>query len=125
MAVADGVGGAAFGELASMFALRAGWDLTTGAFKWHFKITEREAEELTEQLRVYGRLMHRALLERVHGDPRLAGAGTTLTGALIVGRDAFIGHVGDSRAYLFRAGSLEPLTRDHTLAQRLVDAGAI
>jgi len=48
-----------------------------------------------------------------------------LTAARTVGPDAFIGHVGDSRVYLFRGGSLQQLTRDHTLAQQLVDAGAI
>lgn len=125
LVVADGIGGAAFGELASMFALRAGWDLTSKAFKWHFKMTDGEAEELMDQLRAYGQLMHQALLDRAQEDPRLAGMGTTITGALIVGSEAFLAHVGDSRAYLFRGGSLDPLTRDHTLAQQLVDSGAI
>lgn len=51
--------------------------------------------------------------------------GTTMTAALIVGADAFVAHVGDSRAYLFRGNRLERLTRDHTLAQHLVDKGAL
>lgn len=125
MAVADGIGGAAFGELASMLALRTGWDLTTHAFKWHFQATEGEADELKDLLRTYGQLIHRKLREEAAVDPQLAGMGTTITGALTIGFEAFVAHVGDSRAYLFRDGRLQQLTRDHTLAQRLVDAGAI
>jgi len=125
LAVADGMGGPAFGELASMFALRAGWDWTARAFKWHFQVTEQEARDLLEQLRVHGQLIQQALLEHARDDPRLTGMGTTITGALIVGSDAFVGHVGDSRAYLLHLGSLRQLTRDHTRAQDLVDAGEV
>lgn len=123
MAVADGVGGAAFGEMASMLALQAAWDLTSSAVKWPFQWTEGEAEELTQTLQLYGQLMHRTLLERSQADPRYAGMATTITGAITIGDEAFIAHVGDSRAYLARGGALERLTRDHTMAQRLVDAG--
>ena len=125
MAVADGVGGAAFGEVASMLALRTGWDLTSGAFKWHFQITESEADELLEMLRVHFKLTHHRLQEHAEADPRLAGMGTTLTGAMSIGCNAFIAHIGDSRAYRFRDGSMERLTRDHTAAQQMVDAGTI
>jgi protein phosphatase len=51
--------------------------------------------------------------------------GTTLTAVLTAGLDALVAHVGDSRAYLFRGGALEQLTRDHTVAQRLMDTGAL
>lgn len=125
LAVADGVGGAAFGEVASMLALRTGWDLSSNAFKWHFRVTEREAEELAEMIGAYVRLMHRAILERAEARPEFKGMGTTVTGALTVGLDAIIGHVGDSRAYLFHHGALRPLTRDHTVAQQLVDKGVV
>jgi protein phosphatase len=125
MVVADGVGGSAFGELASMLALREAWDLTTHAFKWHFQITDREAEELEQTVNVYGQLVHRRLQQQAEADPRLRGMGTTLTGALTAGLDAFFFHAGDSRAYLYRSGTLQRLTRDHTLAQQLVEAGAL
>jgi serine/threonine protein phosphatase PrpC len=124
MVVADGIGGAAFGELASMLALRSAWDLSTHAFKWHFQITDRESEELEETVRVYGQLMHRHLQEHAEANPHLAGMGTTLTGALTCGLDAFLFHLGDSRAYLYRPPSFARLTRDHTLAEELVKAGA-
>jgi protein phosphatase len=123
MLVADGVGGAAYGELASMLALQAGWDCGAHAFKWHFKITEAEADDLMEHLKGYGHLMQQTLCQRARLDPRLAGMATTITAAVLVGTDAFFGHAGDSRAYLFRKGSLWQLTQDHTRAQQLVEAG--
>src|SRR5262245_58851545 len=123
LAVADGIGGAAFGELASMFALRAGWDLTSRAYKWHFRLSDREMAELMEMVQVYGQLIHQKLRDLAKADPSLAGMGTTITAALIVGSNAVIGHVGDSRAYHWRAGSLRRLTRDHTRAQAMVDFG--
>jgi protein phosphatase len=119
--VADGMGGRACGEVASMMALHIGWELTGRAFKWHFKLTEEEAAELAEMVRIYGQEIHRTLQELGQADPRLAGMGTTLTAVLTAGLDALVAHVGDSRAYLFRAGVLQQLTRDHTVAQRLVD----
>lgn len=125
LAVADGVSGAAFGELASLVALRSGWELTGTAFKWPFKVTESESLEVQESIRVFIRMIHRRLQEEAGHDSPLHGMGTTLTGALTIGMDAFIAHVGDSRAYLFRRGKLHRLTRDHTLAEQLVADGIL
>jgi PPM family protein phosphatase len=123
LAVADGMGGAAFGELASMLALRSGWDQEQGTIKWTWVINDQEIEELKERVELIFRGIHQTLLDRAKGAPELAGMGTTLTGAYTVGPEAFVGHVGDSRAYLFHAGKLTQLTRDHTLAQQCLDAG--
>lgn len=125
LAVADGVGGAAFGELASMIALSSGWQLTGTAFKWPFKVDESESLEVQESLRVFVRMIHRRLQAQAGSNSPLKGMGTTLTGALSVGMDAFIAHAGDSRAYLFRRGQLHRLTRDHTLAEQLVADGIV
>lgn len=125
LAVADGVGGAAFGELASLIALRSGWELTGTAFKWPFKVTESESLEVQESIRVFIRMIHRRLQKEAGHDSTLSGMGTTLTGALTIGMDAFIAHVGDSRAYLFRRNRLHRLTRDHTLAEQLVADGIL
>lgn len=125
LAVADGVGGAAFGELASLIALRSGWELTGSAFKWPFKVNESESLEVQESIRVFLRMIHRRLQKEAGQDSPLRGMGTTLTGALTIGMDAFIAHVGDSRAYLFRRGRLHRLTRDHTLAEQLVADGIL
>jgi serine/threonine protein phosphatase PrpC len=123
LAVADGMGGAAFGELASTMALRSAFDLGHSAVHWVFRITDDEILNLKEQLDAILQLVHRELVERALVDRSLSGMGTTLTGAYIIGMDAFIAHAGDSRAYLFRAGVLQQLTRDHTVAQECLDAG--
>jgi protein phosphatase len=123
LVVADGIGGAAFGELASMLALRSGWEQGANAIKWTWIITESEIANLKERISLVFQRIHEDLLERARQDPTYAGMGTTLTGAYTVGPDAFIAHVGDSRAYLFHEGILRRLTRDHTRAQDSLDAG--
>ena len=122
-AVADGVGGAAFGEVASELALRTGWELTGKAFKWGFNLSESETKELLEGVNLYIQLIHQRIqAEAKHGSK---GMGTTLTGALTIGWDAFVVHVGDSRAYLHRGVELHRLTHDQTLAELMVKAGMI
>jgi protein phosphatase len=64
-----------------------------------------------------------ALKNKADLDASLSGMGTTLTTAAILGNNLVIGHIGDSRAYLFRDGMLTQLTKDHTVAQELIDAG--
>ena len=123
LAVADGIGGKAFGELASMLALRSGWEQVTGAFKWTWIVTDSEIANLKERVGLVFRQVHEELLEQARQQPAYAGMGTTLTGAYTVGPEAFIAHVGDSRAYLFHGGILTRLTRDHTKAQDALDAG--
>jgi len=69
--------------------------------------------------------VHEALQKKASLDPRLEGMGTTMTAALSLGDDLFVTQVGDSRAYRFRDGTLELLTRDQTYAQLLADEGHI
>jgi PPM family protein phosphatase len=121
--VADGMGGAAFGELASALVLRSGWEQSQGAIKWTWIVNEREIEELKERVELVFQRMQQALVKQGLADPRYAAMGTTLTVAYTVGPEAFIGHVGDSRAYLYHARQLTQVTRDHTLAQDCLDAG--
>jgi protein phosphatase len=123
LAVADGMGGASFGELASMLALRSGWEQSPQTIKWTWIINDREVEELKERVELIFQRMNQDLLEQGRTDPATARMGTTLTGAYTVGPEAFIGHVGDSRAYLYRDGALTQLTHDHTLAQEYLNLG--
>jgi protein phosphatase len=123
LAVADGMGGMAFGELASMLALRSGWEQSPNAIKWSWIINDREIEDLKEWAQLFFQRMDETILERARLEPETAGMGTTLTVAFTVGPEAFIVHVGDSRAYLYREGRLMQMTRDHTLAQECLDAG--
>jgi len=125
MAVADGMGGMAAGERASMLALISGIRLVLNSSKWHLRVDEQEARELVAQMRLYFQQVDRMLVAEAEADHSLAGMGTTLTVAYSVGADAFIVHAGDSRAYLYRGGRLHQLTHDHTVAQSLADAGMI
>jgi protein phosphatase len=130
MAVADGMGGAAAGGVASRLALCTGVNLFLNAVKWALKLDNPEERELELQegkeraARIF-RQIDATLSQRAETDPTLAGMGTTLTLAYSFGDDLLVSHVGDSRAYLFRQGQLQRLTRDHTLAQALADVGAI
>jgi protein phosphatase len=123
LAVADGMGGAAFGELASMLALRSGWEQSSQTIKWTWIVNDREVEELKERVELVFQRMNQDLLAHGKVDPACARMATTLTGVYTVGPEAFVGHVGDSRAYLHRDGTLMQLTRDHTLAQECRDQG--
>lgn len=130
MAVADGMGGAAAGEVASREALVEAFRLILRSPKWLLSLddpTTRESEiqAYFERTKIYLAGMHAALLRHGQSDPSKAGMGTTLTVAYSVGLDLFVVHVGDSRAYLFREGTLRHMTRDHTVAQTLADSGAI
>jgi protein phosphatase len=123
MAVADGLGGHKFGELASLLALRTGWELGGDEIKWPMKVNREEIEELKQKAEVFFKLVNDSLLAEIRDNPRLAGMGTTLTICYSMGPNLFVLHAGDSRAYLHRQGKLRQLTRDHNLGQILVDAG--
>jgi PPM family protein phosphatase len=112
-AVADGMGGAQAGEVAS--ALAAGALEESGADGGG----ERRVSELIQEA-------NRRVHERATTDAATAGMGTTITAALVEpdGRVVF-GHVGDSRAYLLRDDKLEQLTNDHTLVAELVRRGEL
>jgi protein phosphatase len=125
LAVADGMGGHRFGELASLMALRSGWEIGGGEIRWTVSESRREAEEMRLKARVYFQLIHRTILAQADQNPRLQGMGTTLTLCYTAGRSLFVIHAGDSRAYLFRDGQLDQITADHTVVQALVDAGMI
>lgn len=123
-AVADGMGGRDFGEIASLLALRTGWELGGDEIKWMVKVNDREEEEFRHKAEVYFQLIHQALHRAVRENPKMSGMGTTLTICYTTGPELFVVHAGDSRAYLYREGKIRQLTHDHNLAQVLVDAGA-
>jgi serine/threonine protein phosphatase PrpC len=125
LVVADGMGGMTAGQQASRLAILTGIDLVMQSPRWYFHIDQDQASALMDQLGQYFRDIDRRLSEKALKDASLYGMGTTLTGAYLVGGNLFVVHVGDSRCYLFREGHLQQLTRDHTLAQELADAGRI
>ncbi|MDH6111964.1 serine/threonine protein phosphatase PrpC [Kitasatospora sp. MAP12-15] len=115
LAVADGMGGAAAGEVASSEALSS-------------IVSLDEADLRADLLTLLSDAVHGAnerLRVMVEQDPQLEGMGCTLTALLWTGERMGLAHVGDSRAYLLRDGSLTQITQDHTWVQRLVDEGRI
>lgn len=116
IAVADGMGGAAGGDIASSIAMG------------HLAALEGEALGQDEALdRLKGAIAdaHADIVERAHNDPELSGLGTTVTAILRSGSSLAMAHIGDSRGYLLREGVLEQVTSDHTFVQHLVDTGRI
>jgi protein phosphatase len=82
-----------------------------------------ESAELKLKAEVLFGLLDRALQSTAKANPELLGMGTTLTVCYTTGPELFVLHAGDSRAYLYHGGALRRLTRDHTLAQEMIDAG--
>jgi serine/threonine protein phosphatase PrpC len=112
-AVADGMGGAKAGEVASAMA--------TEGFAGERDSNEPAETQLTRILRD----ANRRIYDLAVSDESHRGMGTTLTAAKVVGDEVSIGHVGDSRAYRMRDGELEQLTRDHSLVAELERSGQI
>jgi len=112
--VADGMGGAQAGEVASK----------TAAETFDAELPAAPPEQLLrETIEAANRKVH----ERAQSDPALAGMGTTMTAAIVdaESEEVAIGHVGDSRAYRLRRGKLERLTRDHSLVEEMRRKGQI
>ncbi|HSF15206.1 MAG TPA: protein phosphatase 2C domain-containing protein [Vicinamibacteria bacterium] len=123
--VADGMGGAQGGEVASRLAIATLVNIIISVPDWILRLDEEHAQEVMERAAGYYRRVNLALLERARVEPRLRGMGTTMTATYSLGDDLFVANVGDSRAYIFRDGRLQLLTRDQTQAQLLADVGAI
>jgi PPM family protein phosphatase len=112
-AVADGMGGAQAGEIASKLAAGALAESDRGELAG-----EHAVAELIQKA-------NRRVFERAAEDPSASGMGTTVTVALVEDGTVAIGHVGDSRAYLARGGKLEQLTDDHSLVNELMKSGKL
>jgi protein phosphatase len=111
--VADGMGGAQAGELASRLCIEA------------FRDAPLDGRPPLDRMRSTIEDANRRVLERARSDAAAAGMGSTVTAAVIDGGFVYLGHVGDSRAYLLRDGVLQQLSRDHTLVNELVRQGKL
>jgi serine/threonine protein phosphatase PrpC len=114
-AVADGMGGAQAGEVASRIAARA----------FERKRTVSREEPAEGQLEKIAQQANREIHKLAQEDSSRAGMGTTLTAALLRDDEVALGHVGDSRAYLLRDGQLKRLTKDHSLVEELRRQGRL
>jgi PPM family protein phosphatase len=127
LAVCDGVGGAARGDIASATTIQQLRSLD----EQPLALADGGAEDAQKGDALLTRISdalhqaHRRIAALVDDDPALDGTSTTATIALFDGERMGMGHVGDSRAYLFRDGEISQLTNDHTFVQGLVDEGRI
>ncbi|HZC74915.1 MAG TPA: Stp1/IreP family PP2C-type Ser/Thr phosphatase [Gaiellaceae bacterium] len=111
--VADGMGGAQAGEVASQLAASALEGGGSGAL------------EGTKGIDALIQEANRQIFDRASIDPSASGMGTTMTVALVEGMTVAIGHVGDSRAYLVRGEQMEQVTEDHSLVNELLKTGKL
>ena len=122
--VADGMGGHPAGGLAAQTAVAVASKRAQQRAAWHLNHPEATAEFLADLVTSANRRIHDLILEK----PSLEGMGTTFIALAITPASwevAHLAHLGDSRAYLYRAGKLKQLTRDHTLVQKFVQRGLI
>lgn len=115
LVVADGMGGAAAGDLASAIAVR----------ELRAVDTERTGADMLDALEEAINAAGAAISELTEADPRLDGMGSTVCGAMFDGSRLGLANIGDSRAYRYRDGEFVRLTRDHSWVQTLVDEGRI
>ena len=123
--VADGLGGHAGGDRASMLALESVVQYLLNAMHWIFLPEDDREETFLEDLKAAMEFTQSRIQHAAETTPDHEGMGTTITMAYIVWPHAYIVHAGDSRAYLFRDQQLIRLTRDQTYAQALADSGAL
>jgi PPM family protein phosphatase len=121
--VADGLGGMPAGETASAMALCKIVELVVETPDWVMRMNRRKAALVKRRMAERFRRVDEALRRHAEKDSSLIGMSTTLTAACSLGMDLFLGHIGDSRAYLLRGNGLHQLTRDYTLGQALIDSG--
>jgi protein phosphatase len=124
LAVADGMGGHAGGRRASGIAIETLTRYVLGTASWLFNLHDHQEDDLLSELESALRRCQENIKQAAQssGPPEM---GTTLTMAYITWPRLYVVHAGDSRCYLRRGGRLEQITRDHTMAQRLVEAGTL
>jgi len=116
LVVADGMGGAAGGDIASSIAVGR-----LAALDGESHGPDEALDELKNAIAD----AHSEIVARAHNDPELSGLGTTVTALLRAGSMLSMAHIGDSRAYLLRDGKLDQVTTDHSFVQHLVDTGRL
>lgn len=120
--VADGMGGAKAGELASALATKE----TANVINKHFeKLQEKEDIDVGNIFEIGIKKANSIIYNTAKRNPEYSGMGTTITGVIIYKGQAYFGHVGDSRAYLINNDGIDKITRDHSLVGRLLELGQI
>jgi protein phosphatase len=115
--VADGMGGHKGGAMAA--------ELTVNGLQQFFSAASRDSS-VEKIIRTAVNKVNETVYREAHsGDPATKGMGSTVVMLLISDRIARLAHVGDSRAYLYRKGRLRLMTKDHTVVQKMVEAGML
>lgn len=123
MTVADGLGGAVFGELASSIAVKKIQEVASRIANWVMNSTEASESEIDSRVQIYADAIQEEFRQQAAQNPALEGMATTLTSLYAFGRNAIVANVGDSRAYLIQDKRLIQITTDHTVEQELLDRG--
>jgi protein phosphatase len=123
--VADGMGGPTGGVVASQVAISTLVNLALQQPDWVFGISPEDTRRRLQRMAKRWERVQEAIRARGHQEPALGQMGTTMIAAASLGTRLVIGHIGDSRLYVFRRGQLHQLTRDHTLVQAMVDLGEL
>ena len=120
--VADGMGGAAAGEVDSRMAADVVFSHMSGVWADDGEVSaQRFAYRMKEAVELANNRIH----QHAKDHPEVRGMGTTATVAGVFGADLYLAQVGDSRAYLIRSGGITQITKDQSLMQRLVEAGEL
>ena len=125
MLVADGIGGASAGEVASELAIKSTIEYLLSSMHWLAYPTEADVERFVEDLKEAACFSHFVVRNDADNDPKHRGMGSTLTVAYVDWPMMYVLHIGDSRCYLQRESELRLLTKDQTFAQQLYDEGVI
>ena len=125
MLVADGVGGSAAGSRASRIATEAVTRYVASSLRCYHTADISTEREFEETLRAAAIEAHEAVRSEAASEPDESGMATTLSLAIVVWPWLYVVQVGDSRAYIYTKGRLGQITRDQTMAQALLDMGAI
>lgn len=121
--IADGMGGHNAGEVASRLAVKRTTEEISNLMLR--EISPDSPEYVKKSLEMIIKDVNEYVLHIVEENPRYRGMGTTLTVALVQGSSVYIGHVGDSRAYIVNEDRIEQITRDHSYVQELLDRNEI
>jgi protein phosphatase len=118
MMVADGIGGAGTGSVASRLALSTIAQLAIHFGKWNVRVDPDIAEEIMDNIEAFHSRVQETVASHSLTDRGLSTMAAAVTAAYSAGDDLFVAHIGHCRAYISREGNLIPLTRDHTLAAK-------
>ena len=123
--VADGIGGTPGGGKASRLAVETLSRYVLDTLPWFFSLRGHDEHDLGDELRAALESCQRKIKGAQLADPDRGRMGTTLTLAYILWPRMYVVHAGDCRAYLYRHDTLHQITRDHTIAQKMVEAGQL